>query len=178
MTIDLDNPSVNLNDWTIQDGAGTAAILSVGGTRFALLRWNLGRFAGRRVSGPGLLELTTRVLEYSTGERPDFGLLRVIEILGGDPVWDEKTATWTGLSRGAPRDLVLNPQMIIDWPVTAGDGGKTCLTIPVPVLQRLVDGKTLGIALTPLGAIGASFYAREDRGGRAAARLLFNLGEK
>ena len=51
--------------------------------------------------------------------------------------------------------------MIIDWPVTAGDGGKTYLTIPVPVLQRLIDGKTLGIALTPLGAIDASFYARE-----------------
>ncbi len=65
--------------------------------------------------------------------------------------------------------------MIIDWPVTAGDGGKTYLTIPVPVLQRLIDGKTLGIALTPLGAINASFYAREEHGGEKAARLLFNL---
>ena len=65
--------------------------------------------------------------------------------------------------------------MIIDWPVTAGDGGKTYLTIPVPVLQRLIDGKTPGIALTPLGAINASFYAREEHGGEKAARLLFNL---
>ena len=68
--------------------------------------------------------------------------------------------------------------MIIDWPVTAGDGGKTYLTIPIPVLQRLIDGKTLGIALTPLGSIDASFYAREDRGGAAAAGLLFNLKER
>jgi hypothetical protein len=129
------------------------------------------------VAGPGLLELTTRALERSAGERPDFGLLRVVEVLGGDPAWDDRTATWAGISKGAPRELILNPQMIIDWPVAAGDGGKTYLTIPLPVLQRLVDRKSFGIALTPLGAINASFYAREDRGGRAAARVLFNLKE-
>jgi hypothetical protein len=72
---------------------------------------------------------------------------------------------------------VLDPQMIIDGPVTAGDGGKTYLTIPVPVLQRLIDGRTRGLALTPLGAINASFYARDGRGGEAAARLRFDLKE-
>jgi hypothetical protein len=177
MTVDLDNPDVNLNDWTVRDAAGAASIVSAGGTRFALLRWDLSEFSGRTVAGPGLLELTTRSLERSASERPDFGLLRVVEVLDGDPVWDDERATWADISRGAPRELVLNPQMIIDWPVAAGDGGKTHLTIPVPVLQRLIDGKTRGLALTPLGAVNASFYAREDRGGRAAARLLFNLKE-
>lgn len=177
MTVDLAEPGVNLNDWTVSDAGGRAAIISAGGTRVALLRWDFGPLAGRKVAGPGLLELTTRSLELSTDERPDFGLLRVVEIIGGEDRWDERTATWTGISRGAPRDLVLDPQMIIDWPVTAGDGGKTYLTIPIPVLQRLIDGKTLGIALTPLGAIEASFYAREERGGSRAARLLFNLQE-
>jgi hypothetical protein len=177
MTVDLGEPEVNLNNWTIRDGGGEAAVVSVGGTRLALLRWDFGRLAGKKIAGPGLLELTTRALELPTDERPDFGLLRVVEILGGEPGWDERTATWTGLSGGAPRDLVLNPQMIIDWPVTAGDGGKTYLTIPLPVLQRLIDGRTLGIALTPLGAINASFYAREARGGMGAARLRFDLKE-
>jgi hypothetical protein len=65
--------------------------------------------------------------------------------------------------------------MIIDWPVTAGDGGRTYLTIPPVILQRLVDGQAPGIALTPLGSIEASFYAREERGGTMAARLLFNI---
>jgi hypothetical protein len=51
------------------------------------------------------------------------------------------------------------------------------LTIPVPVLQRLIDGKTLGLALTPLGSIEAAFYAREERDGAAAARLLINFDE-
>jgi hypothetical protein len=178
MTVDLGEPEVNLNNWSIRDGSGLTAVVSVGGTRLVLLRWDLGKLAGKEIAGPGLLELTTRTLEVSTDEHPDFGLLRVVEVLGGEPGWDEKTATWTGLSRGAPRELVLNPQMIIDGPVTAGDGGKTFLTIPTPVLQRLVDGKTRGIALTPLGAIGAMFYAREARGGAAAARLRFNLKEK
>ena len=175
MTVDLAEPGVNLNDWTITDAGGKASVVSAGGTRVALLRWDFGRLAGRTVAGPGLLEITTRALELSTEERPDFGQLRVVEILGGEPVWEERTATWTELSKGAERDTVLDPQMIIDWPVTAGDGGKTYLTIPVPVLQRLIDGRTRGIALTPLGSIEASFYAREERGGSRAARLLFNL---
>ena len=177
MTVDLAEPGVNLNDWTITDAGGSAPVISAGGTRAALLRWDFGPLAGRKIDGPGLLELTTRALEVPAGERPDFGLLRVVEILGGEPAWDERTATWTGISRGAPRDLILNPQMIIDWAVTAGDGGKTYLTIPVPVLQRLIDGRTLGIALTPLGAIDASFYAREARSGAVAARLRFKLKE-
>jgi hypothetical protein len=65
--------------------------------------------------------------------------------------------------------------MIIDWPVTEGDGGKTYLTISRPVLQRLIDGKTLGIAVKPLGAINASFYSSESGGRELSARLLFNL---
>ena len=177
MTVDLAEPGINLNDWTITDADGSAPVISAGGTRAALLRWDFGPLAGRKSDGPGLLELTTRALEVPAGERPDFGLLRVVEILGGEPAWDERTATWTGISRGAPRDLILNPQMIIDWAVTAGDGGKTYLTVPVPVLQRLIDGRTLGIALTPLGAIDASFYAREARSGAVAARLRFKLKE-
>lgn len=175
MTVDLDSPDVNLNDWIIHDGSGAAVVLSVGGSRFALLRFEMGAFAGRTVAGAGLLELTTRALERPSRERPDFGLLRLVEVLGGEPAWDDRTATWTGLSRGKPRDHILNPQMIIDWPVAAGDGGKTYLTIPLPVLQRLIDGKTRGLALTPLGAINASFYASEHLGGQGAARLLFNF---
>ena len=177
LTVDLAEPGVNLNDWTVADAAGRAAVISAGGTRVALLRWDFREIAGRKVAGPGLLELTTRTLELATRERPDFGLLRLVEIVGGEARWDEGTASWTGISRGAPRDLVLDPQMIIDWPVTAGDGGKTYLTIPALVLQRLVDGKALGLALTPLGSIEASFYAREERGGEKAARLRFNLQE-
>lgn len=177
LTVDLAEPGVNLNDWTVTDSGGKASVVSVGGTRLALLRWDLSRFSGLTIAGPGLLELTTRSLGRPAADHPDFAELRVVEILGGEPGWDERTATWTGISRGAPRELILNPQMIIDWPVTAGDGAKTYLTIPPVVLQRLVDGKTLGIAVTPLGSIEASFYSREERGGSLSARLLFSVKE-
>jgi hypothetical protein len=175
LTVDLAEPNVNLNDWTVTDAGGEAAVIAVGGTRLALLRWDFGRLAGAKVAGPGLLELTTRTLGRPAADRPDFALLRVVETIGGEPGWDERTATWTGIARGAPRETVLDPQMIIDWPVTPGDGGKTCLTIPAVVLQRLLDGKTLGLALTPLGSLEATFYSREERGGSSAARLLFDL---
>jgi hypothetical protein len=67
--------------------------------------------------------------------------------------------------------------MIIDWPIAERDGGKTYFTISRPVLQRLIDGKTLGIAIKPLGAINAALYAMEQTNGSAAARLLFNVAE-
>ena len=54
LTVDLGEPAVNLNDWTIRDGAGEAAVVSAGGTRLVLLRWDFGRFAGTegRRTGP------------------------------------------------------------------------------------------------------------------------------
>jgi hypothetical protein len=65
--------------------------------------------------------------------------------------------------------------MIIDWPITAGDGRKTYLTIGKPVLQRMIDGASLGIAIKPLGAISASFYSAENEAAKNAARLYFDL---
>lgn len=174
-TVDLDNPGVNLNNWYVRDAGKRTSVVTAGGTRSVILRWDFGAFAGKKVDGPGLLELTTRSLERTSDEHPDFGLLRVVEITGGDPRWDERTVTWNGLLVGRPADDALCPQMIIDWPVTEGDGGRTWLTIPRPVLQRLLDGRALGIAVKPLGAINASFYSRESGGGQSCARLLFNL---
>ena len=177
LTVDLAEPGANLDDWTLADGAGAARVVSAGGTRLVLLRWDFTRLAGRKIAGPGLLELTTRAVAVPGTERPDFGQLRTVETIGGDPAWDERTATWASISAGASRDNVLDPQPIIDRPVTAGDGAKTYLTVPAVVLQRLLDGKALGLALTPLGSIEASFYAREERGGTLAPRLLFDLQE-
>jgi hypothetical protein len=174
-TIDLENPDVNLNNWYVRDAGKRTNVVTAGGTRFIILRWDLGAFPGKKVAGHGLLELTTRSLERTSDELPDFGLIRVVEIPGGDPLWDQKAVTFNGLCRGKPIEDVLNPQMIIDWPVTEGDGAKTYLTISRPVLQRLIDGKTLGIAIRPLGSINASFYSLENEGGKSSARLLFNL---
>jgi hypothetical protein len=175
-TIDLQNPGVNFNNWYVGEAAGKTYVLTVAGTQYVILRWDFGgALAGKKVAGPGLLEMTTKLVERTSDDLPDFGLMRVGEIIGGDPSWTRATVTADSLYRGRPPDLVLVPQMIIDWPVSEGDGGKTYFTISKPSLQRLIDGKTLGLALRPLGAINASFYSKRDLGGKYAARLLFNV---
>jgi hypothetical protein len=176
--IDRDEPDANLNDWVVRDGSGEARVLSVSGTRSIILRWDLTAFAGKRVSRHGLLELTTRSVARTADKRPDFGELRVVEISGGDPLWDQRTVTPASFLRGAPLAEALTDQMIIDYPPTDGDGGKTYLTISKYVLQRLIDGRTLGIAIRPLGAVDASFYASEEKDGRFAPRLRFDLEER
>ena len=175
-SLDIENTDVNANDWYVQDITGKKVnLLTVDGTHYAILRWDLRKFAGQRVAGHGLLELTTYSVQQKAERIKDFGLVRVVEILGGDPKWDQRTVTTDSLCHYQPLNRVLNTQMIIDWPITEGDGGKTYLTIGHPVLQRLIDGETLGIAIKPLGAISASFYAMEDDNGKNSAQLYFNL---
>ena len=174
--VDVHNPDVNFSSWSARDGGKTTDLLTVSGTQYVILRWDLAAHAGKRLSGPGLLEMTTHSLERNADELPDFGQVRVVEIVGGDPRWARQTVTFNSLCRDQQPDRVILPQMIIDWPVTEGAGGKTYFVISKPALQRLIDGKTLGIALRPLGAINASFCSRKAEGGKFAPRLLFNLG--
>jgi hypothetical protein len=56
-------------------------------------------------------------------------------------------------------------------------GGTNFITISNPVLQRLIDGKTPGIAIRPLGAVNASFCAMEYQHGKFGAKLHFNVDE-
>jgi hypothetical protein len=151
--IDLQYPDVNFRRWAALDGP----VLAVNATELVILRWDLTGYAGKRAAGPGLLELTTHSLERTPSDLPEFGEVRVTEILGGDPKWDGGTVTLNSLLRGRPLDDVLNTQMIIDVNVAGQRGGKTFATISRPVLQRLLDGKTLGLAIRPLGAIHAAF---------------------
>lgn len=174
--IDFVDTDVNENDWSVLDKAkGKINVLTVDETHDVVLRWDLSAFAGKKVADHGLLELTTYSLQRKTEYVKDFGLIRVVEILGGDPNWDQATVTTDSFCHYEPLSRVLNTQMIIDWPVTPGDGAKTYLTISKTVLQRMIDGKTHGIAIKALGAINASFYSMEDGAGRYSARLHFNL---
>src|SRR6185436_12840943 len=167
--IDLENPTTNLADWSVAEGGRRLPVLTVDAGHVVILRWDLRRFAGRQVEGGGLLELTTHAVQRQSAPAKDFGLLRVVEILGGDPGWSRRTVTADSFLRGQPLTRVLNPQMIIDWPPTEGSGGKTLLTISRPVLQRLIDGKTQGIAIKSLGAVSAAFHVLQ-----AGPRLHFS----
>jgi hypothetical protein len=171
--IDFGHPDVNLGGWAVGDGDANRRVLTVSGTTWVILRWDLDAFAGQSEVDHGLLELTTHSVQRNAEEMKDFGLVRVVEILGGDPAWRRATVTTNNLLRGAEHEAVFNPQMIIDWPVAENPGGKTWFTISRPVLQRLIGGQTLGLAIAPLGSVIASFSTGEADG----PRLLFNLDQ-
>jgi hypothetical protein len=174
-TIDSQYPEMNFNNWCSRDNGTKTTLLTAGGTQIVITRWDLSAFAGKKVSGSGLLELSTYSVQRLAEEVKDFGQLRTVEILAGDPNWDQKTVTYSSLCQNQPIDSVLNSQMIIDVDVNGVREGKTLITISQPVLQRMIDGRTLGIAIRPLGAINASFYAMENQAEKSGARLYFNV---
>jgi hypothetical protein len=174
-TVSLQYPELCFVTWHGDDEGRAVPVVTVDAGQLVLLQWDLASYAGRKVAGAGLLELTTQSLQTMTLEDPDeYGEVRVTEILGGS-AWDERKVTLESFLHGQPLDDVVNPQMIIDEHVAEKRGSRTLITISAPVLQRLLDGKTRGLAIRPLGPIDASFYAREHQGGAAAARLLFKL---
>jgi hypothetical protein len=169
--IDPVHPGVNLGEWSVFESGEHRRLLTVDGARWVILRWDLDAFEGRQVADHGLLEVTTHSVQRNALKMKDFGQARVVEILAGDRSWQRQTVTVDSLLQGKHLDEVFNPQMIIDWPVSEAPGAKTWFTISRPVLQRLIDGRTLGLAIMPLGSINASFSTLEDE----APRLLFNI---
>ena len=172
--IDSEYPNVNFNGWSTQKEGRRIYLLTVSGTQFIILRWDLNRFRGRKAVGAGLLELTTYSVEHSSVKKKDFGMIRVVEILGGDSIWDQNEVTYSSFCRGQSMSRVFNSQMIIDIDAAERWKSTNLITISRPVLQRLIDGETLGLAIQPLGALSASFYAMENQDKNYSARLHFN----
>ena len=183
--INSDFPEVNFNDWHVKDKNGDAHILTVNGNQWAILRWNFEQFKNQKVDGSGLLELTTySVLKggnyidaYGKDFGEEFGKIRVIEIFGGDPGWDQNKVTYNSFMGDNIYSDVFNTQMIFDTELSDEQGSKNYITISKPVLQRLLDGTTKGLLIRPLGAIDASFYASENQTGNDAPKLHFNIAK-
>ncbi|MCX7797059.1 MAG: hypothetical protein N2249_00365 [Melioribacter sp.] len=172
--IDLIYTDMNFNNWsTVDDDGNKISLLTVSGNQYIILKWNFGQLKNKKVKGSGLLELTTYSLQNSPDYKKDFGMIRVTEILGGNKNWNQNEVTFDNFSNGKPLNEVLNSQMIIDVEVNNKKNGKNYITISRPVMQRLLDGRTLGIAIKPLGAIVASFYSSENK--LFAPKLHFNL---
>jgi hypothetical protein len=171
--INLDFPNVNFNDWHIDEASGSTPVLTVDHNQWIVLRWDLEQFRGTKATGPGLLELTTHTLaiggKYIQALGQDFGeefgKIHVIEILGGDPKWDQSSVTYNSLTQGAKYADVFNTQMIIDYELGSKRGDKAFFTIPRSVMQRLFDGTTKGLLIRPLGALSGSIYASESQSG-------------
>lgn len=174
--IDQRFTDVNLNNWHTRGASGEyTKVLTVNGTQIVVMRWDLAALKGKKVKRSGLLELTPFSVERSPDFSKDFGMVRVAEILGGDPLWDEKTVTYDRLRGNQRIEDVINTQMIIDDSVTWNENRKVLFTISQPVLQRLIDGKTRGLAIKPLGVVNASFYSHENKQRDVAARLYVEV---
>jgi hypothetical protein len=173
-TIDSKFTEVNLNQWYAREQSGRHTyVLAANGTQVAVMRWNLDGLKGKKIKRSGLLELSPFSVQRSSDFYKDFGMVRISEILAGDPDWDEKEVTWDNLRGGLSMNDVINTQMVIDDSLTWNENGKVLFTISQTVLQRLIDGKTLGLAIKPLGAVNASFYSHENEG--REPRLYFDV---
>lgn len=179
--INPDYPEVNLNNWHVQEKEGIARVLTVFGKQWALLKWELEDFKDQEADGAGLLEITTQSVaaggNYTEAYGEQFGeefpRLRVIEIFGGDPDWEQEQVTYHNFMQELSYEEVFNPQMIFDIALAEQAGAQNFITISAPVMQRLLDGTTKGLLIRPLGAISASFYASENRAGMGP-KLHFN----
>jgi len=180
--LNLDFPDVNFNDWQEVTAEGNARVLTVNGNQWAILRWDFGRYKGEKVAQPGLMELTILSVaqggNYSAVYGEDFGMefgkIRIIEILSGNPEWNQENVTYHNFMQSKPYAAVFNTQMIYDADLSQTPDGKSFITISKPVMQRLLDGTTKGLLIRPLGAIDVSIYAVEDKTGQGA-KLHFNL---
>ena len=183
--INLDYPDVNFNNWHVKEQNGDARVLTVNANQWAILRWDFDEYKNLKAAGAGLLELTTQSVpkggNYIGAYGKDFGeefdKVRVIEILGGDAAWDQNNVTYNSLTYGKSYSEIFNTQMVYDFDVSEEPGGKNFITISKPVLQRLLNGKTKGLLLRPLGAINASFYASENQMDNNVPKLHFNVAK-
>lgn len=180
-TVNSAFPLVNFNNWK----SDNARVLTVSAGQYPLLRWDLQRFRGQQANGAGVLELTTQSVQkggdYIGALGEDFGIefdkVRVFEIFGGDENWQQNTVTFASFTQGKDLQSTINGQMIFDTDVAQANG-KTLVTIPRPVLQRILDGTTRGLLLQPLGALEASFYDSEHGDGSQAPKLHFSTRAK
>jgi hypothetical protein len=181
--INSDFPEVNFNNWKVKEGTGEKRILTINGHQWAVLRWDLEKYKNRIADGAGVFEFTTYstpsggnyMKAYEPGYGEEFPRVRIIEILGGEPKWEQDKVTYNTLMQGKDYHEIFNEQMIYDVEMKEIPGAKNYITISQPVLQRLLNGTTKGLLIRPLGAIDASFYASENSGGIVVPKLHFNI---
>jgi hypothetical protein len=173
-TLDTAYPNVNFRDWTDRTAGGGERLLSTSGSQLIALRFDLTRWQGREPDGWGVLELTTQNVSRAPTDLEEFGYLRVVEILGGDPSWRREAVTLDSFLAGRPRAEVLG-QMFMDTPPVEQRGGRTRINVSPPVMRRLLSGRSKGIAIYAQGAVNATFLSSVARDPAARPVLRFNV---
>ncbi len=175
--VDMIYTDYNFNNWGTKNEEGNFInLLTVSGSQYIILKWNFEKYRNMIVTGPAVLELTTYSLQNSPDYKKDFGMVRISEILDGNENWIDEEVTLDNLLEGKKPDVAFNSQMIIDYEVKMEKGAKNYFVISRPVMQRLIEGRTKGLVIKPLGSVIASFYACENS--EASPLLHFNVVEE
>ncbi|MFO7444982.1 MAG: hypothetical protein R6W90_01390 [Ignavibacteriaceae bacterium] len=180
-----DFPEVNFNNWSVKEKNENANVLTVNTNKWAVLRWDPAKFKNVKADTSGILELTTYsvtkggdyIKAYGEEFGIEFGKVRVIEILGGDPEWEQTEVTYNNFMQGKKYPEIFNEQMTVDKEPSDEPGGKNYITLSKPVMQRLLDGTTKGLLIRPLGALDFSFYSSENPDSSKRPKLHFNTVE-
>jgi hypothetical protein len=168
--IHSDFPKVNFGNWCVKEIKSEKQVLTISANQWAILRWDLSSYVNAMADGSALLELTTQSLanggdyiQTFGGEfGMEFGKIRVFEIYGGNPDWEQHQVTYENFMQGKTMPEVVNEQMVFDTEIDETPGSRNLITISQPVLQRLLNGTTKGLLIRPLGAVNASFYDSEN----------------
>lgn len=180
--INIDFPDVNFNDWHVKETSGDVRVCTVNANQWAILRWDFEKYKNLKADGAGVLELTTQAVSkggnyidtYGEDLGVEFGKVRVIEIFGGDPLWNQQKVTYNNFMEDKTYSDIFNTQMIFDIELSGEPGSKNFITISRPVLQRMLNGTTKGLLIRPLGAVDASFYTSENQSENKRPKLHFS----
>ncbi len=179
--INSDFPNVVFNDWGINEDEKRIPTLTVNNNQWIILKWDFEKFKNMKVENAGLLELTTHSVQnggdyvktFGEDLGIEFGKVRIIEIIGENIDWTQEAITYNSFMQGKNYSEVFNTQMIFDAGLSGKQKDKNFITISKPVMQRLIDRRTKGLLIRPLGAIVPSFYSSES-GDEYSPKLHFN----
>lgn len=172
--IDRQYPDLNFMNWSV----GGMPALTASTSKIILLRWIFDTFSDMEVDGYGMLQLTPiQSAQLSQSNLQEHDKIRLVEILDGDQNWNRKVITTNNFTRKKSLMDLLNSQMIIDITLPDVTHAPINIHIPRPVIQRLFNGITKGIALYPLGPAHVSFLSGTASEKKHLPTLFFNVME-
>lgn len=173
--LDLAFPNRILKGWgKLATNGDYINLLSVSHNLIPILAWDFTPVKEHLVEGWGLLRLKINTSSQVKNPEHEFGRIRIHEIIGGKNDWDKEKLTFNNFSQGLSLWNIINEQMVIDMDVPKGNDRWLDIPLSPIVIQRLINGKSKGLAILPLGSIQVSFYTLEAQRSEYVPTLYFN----
>jgi hypothetical protein len=174
VTIDKKYSDKNFHNWTDPLQPQPEKLLPVSHEQIILLKFNTENYKHAIPKGNSVLALHLHEMERSPDFKKDFGMVRLVEIMGGDENWNQKEVTYESFLQGQSPDEVFNQQTIIDVDLRNHENKTIYFTLSEAVMNRILSGRTKGLAVFSLGAVHASFYGSEANSKKVHPVIYFN----